>query len=68
MYVSFRRLDVVLYCLQLVMTGAAVIVIDKLGRRPLLFGGVSGMVCPLTSSLLSLLFFVVLAACVFLIA
>ena len=56
MCVSFRRLDVdvVLYCLQLVMTGVAVIVIDKLGRRPLLFGGVSGMVCPLASSLFPL--------------
>lgn len=37
--------------LQLVMTGVAVIVIDRLGRRPLLLGGVSGMVCPLTSSI-----------------
>lgn len=34
--------------LQLIMTGAAVVVIDRLGRRPLLLGGVSGMVSPLS--------------------
>ena len=28
------------------MTGVAVLVVDKLGRRPLLLGGVSGMVSP----------------------
>lgn len=31
------------------MTGAAVLVVDRLGRRPLLLGGVSGMVSPLGS-------------------
>lgn len=40
--------------LQLIMTGLAVVVIDRLGRRPLLLSGVGGMVCPLSS--LSLLF------------
>lgn len=29
---------------QLIMTGVAVVVVDKLGRRPLLLGGVSGIV------------------------
>jgi len=33
------------------MTGVAVVVIDRLGRRPLLLGGVGGMVCPLSLSL-----------------
>lgn len=28
------------------MTGAAVLVVDRLGRRPLLLGGVSGIVSP----------------------
>ncbi|CAN6922543.1 hypothetical protein Bca4012_091633 [Brassica carinata] len=41
------RISILLGLLKLVMTGAAVIVIDKLGRRPLLFGGVSGMVISL---------------------
>lgn len=31
---------------QLIMTGVAVLVVDRLGRRPLLLGGVSGMVSP----------------------
>lgn len=31
------------------MTGVAVLVVDRLGRRPLLLGGVSGMVSPFTS-------------------
>jgi hypothetical protein len=30
--------------LQLIMTGVAVLVVDRLGRRPLLIGGVSGIV------------------------
>jgi len=33
------------------MTGTAVLVVDRLGRRPLLLGGVSGMVnkgCPVS--------------------
>ncbi|KAL0720025.1 hypothetical protein Bca4012_069349 [Brassica carinata] len=41
------RISILLGLLKLVMTGVAVIVIDKLGRRPLLFGGVSGMVISL---------------------
>lgn len=28
------------------MTGAAVLAVDRLGRRPLLLGGVSGIVSP----------------------
>lgn len=28
------------------MTGVAVLVVDKVGRRPLLLGGVSGIVSP----------------------
>jgi hypothetical protein len=39
--------------LQLIMTGVAVLVVDRLGRRPLLIGGVSGIVS-LHSSRLSL--------------
>ncbi|XP_010558647.1 PREDICTED: D-xylose-proton symporter-like 2 [Tarenaya hassleriana] len=35
--------SVLLGILKLIMTGVAVVVIDKLGRRPLLLGGVSGM-------------------------
>lgn len=31
------------------MTGVAVFVVDKIGRRPLLLGGVSGMVSPYIS-------------------
>lgn len=37
------------------MTGVAVVVVDRLGRRPLLLGGVSGMVSPFTSLFLELL-------------
>lgn len=33
-----------LLSLQLIMTGIAVLVVDRLGRRPLLLGGVSGIV------------------------
>jgi hypothetical protein len=38
------RVSILLGLLKLIMTGSAVVVIDKLGRRPLLLGGVSGMV------------------------
>lgn len=31
--------------LQFVMTGVAVLKVDDLGRKPLLIGGVSGIVC-----------------------
>lgn len=31
------------------MTGVAVLAVDRLGRRPLLLGGVSGMVSPYIS-------------------
>lgn len=31
-------------CAQLIMTGVAVLVVDRLGRRPLLIGGVTGIV------------------------
>nr|VDC92380.1 unnamed protein product [Brassica oleracea] len=41
------RISILLGLLKLAMTGVAVIVIDKLGRRPLLLGGVSGMVLSL---------------------
>ncbi|XP_048632193.1 D-xylose-proton symporter-like 1 [Brassica napus] len=41
------RISILLGLLKLVMTGVAIIVIDKLGRRPLLLGGVSGMVLSL---------------------
>ncbi|KAG9454404.1 hypothetical protein H6P81_007308 [Aristolochia fimbriata] len=37
------RVSVFLGLLKLIMTGVAVVVVDKLGRRPLLLGGVSGM-------------------------
>ncbi|XP_047320847.1 D-xylose-proton symporter-like 2 [Impatiens glandulifera] len=37
------RVSILLALLKLVMTGVAVLVIDKLGRRPLLLGGVSVM-------------------------
>ncbi|CAN8269739.1 unnamed protein product [Cochlearia groenlandica] len=37
------RISILLGLLKLVMTGVAVVVIDRLGRRPLLFCGVSGM-------------------------
>ncbi|XP_010489652.1 PREDICTED: D-xylose-proton symporter-like 1, partial [Camelina sativa] len=41
------RISILLGLLKLVMTGVSVIVIDRLGRRPLLLGGVSGMVISL---------------------
>ncbi|KAJ4898568.1 D-xylose-proton symporter-like 1 [Raphanus sativus] len=41
------RISILLGLLKLVMTGVAIVVIDKLGRRPLLLGGVSGMVLSL---------------------
>ncbi|VVB14867.1 unnamed protein product [Arabis nemorensis] len=41
------RVSILLGVLKLIMTGAAVVVIDRLGRRPLLLGGVSGMVVSL---------------------
>ncbi|CAG7881979.1 unnamed protein product, partial [Brassica rapa] len=41
------RISILLGLLKLVMTGVAIVVIDKLGRRPLLLGGVSGMVISL---------------------
>ncbi|KAJ3681650.1 hypothetical protein LUZ60_014223 [Juncus effusus] len=37
------RVSVLLGLLKLIMTGVAVLVVDKLGRRPLLIGGVSGI-------------------------
>ncbi|KAH7687248.1 Sugar/inositol transporter protein [Dioscorea alata] len=37
------RVSILLGLLKLVMTGVAVLVVDKLGRRPLLIGGVSTM-------------------------
>jgi sugar porter (SP) family MFS transporter len=45
------RVSILLGLLKLIMTGVAVVVIDRLGRRPLLLGGVGGMVCPLSLSL-----------------
>ncbi|EOY10062.1 PREDICTED: D-xylose-proton symporter-like 2 [Theobroma cacao] len=41
------RVSILLGLLKLIMTGAAVVVVDRLGRRPLLLGGVSGMVVSL---------------------
>ncbi|EFH60617.1 sugar transporter family protein [Arabidopsis lyrata subsp. lyrata] len=41
------RISILLGLLKLVMTGLSVIVIDRVGRRPLLLGGVSGMVISL---------------------
>lgn len=41
------RVSILLGLLKLVMTGVAVLVVDRLGRRPLLLGGVSGMVVSL---------------------
>lgn len=41
------RVSILLGLLKLFMTGIAVLVVDKLGRRPLLLGGVSGMVISL---------------------
>ncbi|CAL9130938.1 unnamed protein product [Musa acuminata var. zebrina] len=40
--VLFKGL-IFLFPLQLIMTGVAVLVVDRLGRRPLLIGGVSGI-------------------------
>uniref|UniRef100_I1QWB3 Major facilitator superfamily (MFS) profile domain-containing protein n=1 Tax=Oryza glaberrima TaxID=4538 RepID=I1QWB3_ORYGL len=37
------RVSVLLGLLKLIMTGVAVLVVDRLGRRPLLIGGVSGI-------------------------
>ncbi|KAL6906305.1 hypothetical protein ACP4OV_003906 [Aristida adscensionis] len=37
------RVSILLGVLKLIMTGAAVLVVDRLGRRPLLIGGVSGI-------------------------
>ncbi|CAM8988714.1 unnamed protein product [Rhodiola kirilowii] len=37
------RVSILLGLLKLIMTGVAVLVIDRLGRRPLLLGGVSGI-------------------------
>ncbi|XP_065852988.1 D-xylose-proton symporter-like 2 [Euphorbia lathyris] len=41
------RVSIVLGAFKLIMTGIAVLVVDRLGRRPLLLGGVSGMVVSL---------------------
>ncbi|XP_038977833.1 D-xylose-proton symporter-like 2 [Phoenix dactylifera] len=41
------RVSVLLGLLKLVMTGIAVLVVDRVGRRPLLIGGVSGIVISL---------------------
>ncbi|KAE8670991.1 D-xylose-proton symporter-like 2 [Hibiscus syriacus] len=41
------RVSILLGLLKLIMTGIAVVVVDRLGRRPLLLGGVSGMVISL---------------------
>uniref|UniRef100_A0A7C8ZDE1 Major facilitator superfamily (MFS) profile domain-containing protein n=1 Tax=Opuntia streptacantha TaxID=393608 RepID=A0A7C8ZDE1_OPUST len=41
------RVSILLGLFKLVMTGTAVTIVDKLGRRPLLLGGVSGMVISL---------------------
>ncbi|KAF2563625.1 hypothetical protein F2Q70_00014414 [Brassica cretica] len=41
------RVSILLGLLKLIMTGVAVVVIDRLGRRPLLLGGVGGMVVSL---------------------
>lgn len=41
--------------LQLLMTGVAVLKVDDLGRKPLLIGGVCGIVCTKSLSLKSLL-------------
>ncbi|OEL31957.1 D-xylose-proton symporter-like 2 [Dichanthelium oligosanthes] len=37
------RVSILLGLLKLIMTGVAVLVVDRLGRRPLLLGGVSGI-------------------------
>ncbi|KAK7341223.1 hypothetical protein VNO80_24149 [Phaseolus coccineus] len=41
------RVSILLGAFKLIMTGVAVVVVDKLGRRPLLLGGVSGIVISL---------------------
>ncbi|GJT34674.1 D-xylose-proton symporter-like protein 2 [Tanacetum coccineum] len=41
------KASILLGLLKLIMTGVAVLVVDKLGRRPLLLGGVSGIVVSL---------------------
>lgn len=41
------RVSILLGLLKLFMTGAAVLAVDRLGRRPLLLGGVSGIVVSL---------------------
>ncbi|KAE8077300.1 hypothetical protein FH972_015872 [Carpinus fangiana] len=41
------RVSILLGLLKLIMTGVAVLVVDRLGRRPLLLGGVTGMVISL---------------------
>ncbi|KAK1436077.1 hypothetical protein QVD17_01852 [Tagetes erecta] len=41
------RASILLGLLKLIMTGLAVLAVDKLGRRPLLLGGVSGIVVAL---------------------
>lgn len=41
------RVSILLGLLKLIMTGVAVLVVDRLGRRPLLLGGISGMVISL---------------------
>ncbi|KAG4984949.1 hypothetical protein JHK84_032875 [Glycine max] len=41
------RVSILLGVFKLIMTGVAVVVVDKLGRRPLLLGGVSGIVISL---------------------
>ncbi|KAF9624639.1 hypothetical protein IFM89_023230 [Coptis chinensis] len=41
------RVSILLGLLKLIMTGIAVLVVDKLGRRPLLLGGVTGIVISL---------------------
>ncbi|CAN6564568.1 unnamed protein product [Malus baccata var. baccata] len=41
------RVSILLGVFKLIMTGAAVLVVDRLGRRPLLLGGVTGMVISL---------------------
>ncbi|GMI88754.1 hypothetical protein like AT5G17010 [Hibiscus trionum] len=41
------RVSILLGLLKLIMTGVAVVAVDRLGRRPLLLGGVSGMVISL---------------------
>ncbi|KAK7264016.1 hypothetical protein RJT34_31618 [Clitoria ternatea] len=41
------RVSILLGFFKLIMTGVAVVIVDRLGRRPLLLGGVSGMVISL---------------------